>query len=81
MTETIKVVQNYFQISIDGYVLVNMGGLKKAIDQVGRLTATSPLTFTYSGYSFTKGKTYHQALVFAQMRYDDPDGDYGRQKR
>lgn len=22
-----------------------------------------------------------QALVYSRMRYDDPDGDYGRQKR
>lgn len=83
--ETIKVVQKYFKTPIDGYVLVNMGGLKKAINQVGGVTVKSPLTFTYSGYSFTKGKTYTmkgaEALAFARMRYDDPDGDYGRQER
>lgn len=83
--ETIKTIQKYYQVPIDGYLLVNMGGLEKAINQVGGVEVTSPLTFDYEGYHFTKGKTYHmdgdKALAFSRMRYDDPDGDYGRQKR
>lgn len=70
---------------IDYYVLVNMGGLKKAINQVGGVDVTSPLTFTYNGSSFTAGKSEHMngqtALNFSRMRYDDPKGDYGRQER
>ena len=83
--ETIKTIQKYYQVPIDGYLLVNMGGLEKAINQVGGVEVTSPLTFDYEGYHFTKGTTYHmdgdKALAFSRMRYDDPDGDYGRQKR
>ena len=83
--ETIKTIQKYYQVPIDGYLLANMGGLKKAINQIGGVEVTSPLTFDYEGYHFTKGKTYHmdgdKALAFSRMRYDDPDGDYGRQKR
>lgn len=83
--ETIKTIQKYYQVPIDGYLLVNMGGLEKAINQIGGVEVTSPLTFDYEGYHFTKGKTYHmdgdKALAFSRMRYDDPDGDYGRQKR
>lgn len=83
--ETIKTVNKYFQVPIDGYLLVNMGGLEKSIDQIGGVDVTSPLTFDYEGYHFTKGTTYHmngkKALAFSRMRYDDPEGDYGRQKR
>ena len=83
--ETINVLQKHFNIPIDYYVLVNMGGLKKAINQVGGVNVNSPLTFDYEGSHFEKGKTYHltgaEALKFSRMRYDDPQGDYGRQQR
>lgn len=83
--ESINVVQKEFNVPIDYYVLVNMGGLKRAINQVGGVDVTSPLTFTYNGSSFTAGKSEHMngqtALNFSRMRYDDPKGDYGRQER
>ena len=83
--ETTNVLQKHFNIPIDYYVLVNMGGLKQAINQVGGVTVTSPLTFDYEGSHFEKGETYHlngaNGLKFSRMRYDDPQGDYGRQQR
>lgn len=83
--ESVKVVHRHFNIPIDYYVLVNMDGLEKAINQVGGVDVKSPLTFTYGGVSFKKGTTYHlngkNALKFSRMRYDDPQGDYGRQQR
>lgn len=85
VSETIKTLDKYYSVPIDGYILINMGGLKKAIDQVGGVTVTSPLTFDNMGYHFEKGKTYHmmgkQALAFAQLRHGDPNQDYGRQDR
>lgn len=83
--ETINTVQKYFNVPVDYYVLVNMAGLKEAINQVGGVTVTPPLSFDYEGASFTKGKPQHMngwtALKFCRMRYDDPQGDYGRQQR
>lgn len=83
--ESVKTVQEHFDVPIDYYVLVNMGGLEKAINQVGGVDVTSPLTFDYEGASFVKGKTYHlngaNALKFSRMRHEDPQGDYGRQQR
>ncbi|MEE6647622.1 LCP family protein [Limosilactobacillus pontis] len=83
--ESIKTVQQHFNIPIDYYVLVNMGGMEKAINQVGGVDVKSPLTFDYEGTHFQKGKAYHlngsNALKFSRMRYDDPQGDYGRQQR
>lgn len=82
--ESVKTVQQHFNVPIDYYVLVNMGGMEKAINQVGGVDVKSPLTFDY-GMHFQKGKMYHldgsDALKFSRMRYDDPQGDYGRQQR
>lgn len=78
-------VQNLIGNPIDFYVLINMGGLEKVINQVGGVDVTSPLTFNFEGYSFVKGQTYHmdgdKALQFSRMRHEDPQGDYGRQNR
>ena len=64
---------------------MNMGGMRKIVDGVGGVDVKVPLTFSYGGYTFTKGKTMHlngsQALAYSRMRYDDPRGDYGRQLR
>lgn len=55
------------------------------VDAVGGLEITPVLTFTYEGESFTEGVDRHvdgeAALRYARMRYDDPEGDMGRQKR
>lgn len=83
--ETINTVQKQFDVPVDFYVLVNMKGLVKAIDQIGGISVQSPLTFTYEVNHFVKGHTYHlsgkQALAFSRMRHEDPQGDYGRQQR
>ena len=78
-------MQKEFDVPIDYYLLVNMEGLEKAINRVGGIDVTSPLTFSFEGSSFKRGKTYHlngeQALRFSRMRHEDPNGDYGRQQR
>lgn len=83
--ETISTVQKYLKVPIDYYLLVNMGGLEKAIDKVGGVDVVSPLSFSYDGATFQKGQKYHlngnKALKFSRMRDDDPQGDYGRQER
>lgn len=81
----VNAVDKLLNIKLDGYLLVNMNGLKQLVNAVGGVDVKSPLTFDYEGYSFTEGQTYHmdgaQALQFSRMRYDDPQGDYGRQIR
>ncbi|CAH1851564.1 LCP family protein [Convivina praedatoris] len=108
---TIKTMEAYLNVPIDGYALVNMGGLEKMVNNVGGIKIKSPLSFRYSQetahdhgpnlYRFHKdssnyehsdddGKTWSAtrtsltgdaALAFSRMRYDDPNGDYGRQQR
>ncbi len=85
VSETVKTIDKYYSVPIDGYLLINMGGLKKAINKIGGVDVTSPLTFDNMGYHFENGKTYHmdgkKALAFAQLRHGDPKQDYGRQER
>jgi len=67
---SIKEVQDYLNIPIDFYALVNMGGLEKLINQVNGIQVKSPLDFTYSQdtahdygphlYRFTKGSSTYQ---------------------
>lgn len=82
---SINSVQNLFNIPIDYYVTVDMHGLMGLVDAVDGIDITPALTFTYEGESFTEGVTRHvdgeAALRYARMRYDDPEGDTGRQKR
>lgn len=81
----IRTVQKLLNIPIDFYALINMGGMEKVIDQVNGVDVTPNLSFKYGKYSFEKGKTTHmdgkKALAYSRMRYDDPNGDYGRQTR
>ncbi|MBT8910903.1 LytR family transcriptional regulator [Lactobacillus delbrueckii subsp. bulgaricus] len=83
--ELAKVLKKYYNIPINAYVLINMGGLKTIVNKVGGVDIAPILSFNYEGYTFTKGKTTHmdgaKALAYSRMRYDDPEGDYGRQKR
>ena len=80
-----KVLKKYYNIPINAYVLINMGDLKTIVNKVGGIDIAPVLSFSYEGYTFTKGKTTHmngaKALAYSRMRYDDPQGDYGRQKR
>lgn len=85
VTETIKTLDKYYSVPIDGYVLVNWKSTMKIITKLGGVDVVSPLTFTNMGYSFKKGQTYHisgqKALAFVQLRHGDPRQDYGRQER
>ena len=62
------------------------------MDAVGGIDVDSPFGFTFTdyteegefSYSFTEGPNHldgAHALAFARMRYEDPEGDVGRQSR
>jgi len=81
----VNTVQNLFNIPIDYYVSVNMEGLQQIVDALGGITITPSMSFTSGGYSFTEGQPTqmdgNMALSYVRMRYEDPEGDYGRQAR
>ncbi|EKK1069970.1 LCP family protein [Enterococcus faecalis] len=77
-------VENYLNISINHYVSINMAGLKELVNAVGGIEVNNNLTFSQDGYDFTIGKISldgEQALSYSRMRYEGPNGDYGRQER
>ena len=82
---SVNTVQSMLDIPIDYYVEVNMKGLQDIVDAVGGVQVTSPLTFSYEGYNFTEGESTSldgkTALAYSRMRYEDPNGDNGRQER
>ncbi len=81
----ITTVQQMLNVPIDFYAIINMGGMEKIINEVGGVTLTPTLSFSYGGYTFKKGVKTHmngkKALAYSRMRDDDPKGDYGRQTR
>ncbi|KRM09787.1 LCP family protein [Paucilactobacillus suebicus] len=77
-------VNELLNIHLDYYAIVNMGVLKKVVNAVGGVTVDNPFAFTYEGHHFKKGTQTlngNNALKYSRMRYEDPTGDYGRQKR
>ena len=82
--QTVKQVSELLNVPIDYYAVINMGVLKKVVNSLGGVEVDNPFAFTYEGYHFKKGKQHlngNQALKYSRMRYDDPNNDYGRQKR
>ncbi|MGE7779460.1 LytR family transcriptional regulator [Peribacillus sp. NPDC097264] len=77
-------VENFLDIPIDYYMKINMEGFKDIVDAVGGVTVQNDLNFTEEGTTFNKGMIElngKEALSYARMRYEDPNGDFGRQSR
>lgn len=77
-------MENLLDIPIDHYVSVNMGGVQKIVDVVGGIDIQNNLQFSSDGFDFPIGMVHldgEGALAFIRMRYEDPNGDYGRQGR
>ncbi|HJF46457.1 MAG TPA: LCP family protein [Limosilactobacillus oris] len=82
--QTVKQVSELLDVPIDYYAVINMGVLKKVVNSLGGVEVDNPFAFTYEGHHFKKGKQHlngNEALKYSRMRYDDPNNDYGRQKR
>ncbi len=88
----ISTIQKMMNIHIDRYVMVNMHGLQRMVDAVGGITVNNTLGFPISIQDQEPFNTISigvgeqtlngdEALVYSRMRYQDPEGDYGRQKR
>ncbi|WP_053360613.1 LytR family transcriptional regulator [Bacillus sp. FJAT-27251] len=77
-------VENFLDIPIDYYLKVNMEGFKDIVDAVGGITVNNDLAFKEGKYEFAQGSINlngEQALAYVRMRKQDPQGDFGRQKR
>ncbi|OZI13497.1 LytR family transcriptional regulator [Bacillaceae bacterium SAS-127] len=79
-----KTVEQFLDVPVDYYAEINMDGFKDLVDAVGGIEVESTFAFTYEGETFPKGTitlTGEEALKYTRMRYEDPQGDFGRQAR
>ncbi|MFC7685285.1 LCP family protein [Ureibacillus sp. GCM10028918] len=79
-----QTVENLLEIPIDYVVQVNMESFKDIVDIVGGITIQNDLEFAAAGTEFPVGMITlngEEALGYVRMRYEDPDGDFGRQNR
>lgn len=77
-------VEKYLDIPINHYFVINMDGLAALSDAVGGVTVNNDFAFDAEGIHYPKGEQHlggWETLQYARMRYEDPLGDYGRQKR
>lgn len=77
-------VENFLDIPIDYYLKVNMEGFKDIVDAVGGITVNNDFAFTQDKFTFEQGTLKlngEEALAYVRMRKQDPQGDFGRQKR
>lgn len=77
-------VENLLDIPIDYVVQVNMEGFSEIVDAVGGVTVSNTIDFSVDSTDFPVGNITlngDEALSFVRMRYDDPNGDFGRQNR
>ncbi|MGG0938996.1 LCP family protein [Brevibacillus centrosporus] len=84
MSATVRTVEAFLNTPIDYYVKVDMEGFLNIIDSLGGVVVDNAHAFSYEGYRFEKGKIAldgKKALAYARMRHDDPEGDFGRNKR
>lgn len=81
---TLASVEKLMDIPIDYYVSINMMGLKELVDAVEGIEVNNTFEFSQDNQQFTVGNIHldgEQALSYSRMRYEDPNGDYGRQER
>jgi LCP family protein required for cell wall assembly len=74
------VLEEYLDIEIDHYALVDFSGLVAVVDAVGGVTIDNPEAFQAGGHTFAAGTLEldgEEALAYARYR-GGQDGDFGR---
>jgi len=80
----VELLQRMLNLPIDYVVVIDMTGFAILIDEVDGITVDNELEFAHGGYHFPTGLIdLHgsKALSYVRMRMDDPDSDFGRQRR
>ncbi|WP_396022062.1 LCP family protein [Bombilactobacillus thymidiniphilus] len=80
----VKTVEKLVNVKIDNYITLDFHSLPKIVDAVGGIEVDAPFSFNYDYCNFKKGKQTingKESLAYSRMRYEDPEGDYGRQQR
>lgn len=77
-------VENFLNIPIDYVVEADMEAFTEVVDALGGITVMNKFAFISDEYTFPVGEVTldgEKALTYTRMRYDDPNGDFGRQER
>ncbi|APB31043.1 LCP family glycopolymer transferase [Vagococcus teuberi] len=77
-------VDNLLDMKLNHYVWINMMGFEELVNAVDGVEVTNKFEFEQDGMTFKKGPIKlngEEALAYTRMRYEDPNGDYGRQAR
>lgn len=80
----IATVEEFLQLPIHHYFSLNMDGMADLVEAIGGITVDNDFEFTAEKIHYPKGKLQlngWEALQYTRMRKDDPEGDYGRQRR
>ncbi|WP_313151481.1 LCP family protein [Enterococcus sp.] len=80
----IETVEQYLDIPIHHYFSLNMDGMADLVDAIGGITVENEFAFTAEKIDYPEGTLEldgWEALQYTRMRKDDPEGDYGRQRR
>src|SRR5699024_3168303 len=81
----ITTVEKLLNVPVDFYALVNMGGMSKAINEVGGVDVTPETSFSFGGYTFTKGVKTHmngnKAMAYVRSHANDDTTRQGRQRQ
>lgn len=81
---SISTVENFLNIPIDYYAEISMEGFKDIVDAVGGINVNNQFAFELDGVYLEAGEQHlngEEALQYARMRKEDPQGDFGRQER
>nr|WP_251127872.1 MULTISPECIES: LCP family protein [unclassified Exiguobacterium] len=77
-------VENFLDIPIDYVIETDMEAFSDVVDALGGITVMNKFAFATDGFTFPVGEVKldgEAALAYTRMRYDDPNGDFGRQER
>jgi len=77
-------VDNLLDMQLNHYVWINMMGFEELVNAVDGVEVNNKFEFTQDDMTFKEGHIKlngKQALAYTRMRYEDPNGDYGRQER
>lgn len=81
----ITTVEKLLNVPVDFYALVNMGGMSKAINKAGGVDVTPETSFSFGGYTFTKGVKTHmdgnKAMAYVRSRANDDTTRQSRQRQ
>lgn len=80
----IETVEQYLNVPIHHYFSLNMDGMADLVDAIGGITVENDFAFTAEDIYFEEGildLDGWEALQYTRMRKEDPEGDYGRQRR